>query len=245
MTRAEMLHQAWRTLPVAALNDIIGNGTCLVLAPHPDDESLGCGGLIAACCAAGRPPVVAILTDGAASHPGSRACPPDRLRLLRAREAHEAMMILGLPLNRLIFLGQQDGAAPHEGPRFTSVVEMVCALVRRERDCETILAPWLQDPHCDHESAALIAAAVAEACGIRHLSYPVWGWTLPPDAQIEAPAPSGLRLDISEFQAFKQRAIHAHKSQYGRMITDDPAGFQLPAGLLAAFEPPYETFLSV
>ena len=65
-------HRAWRELPEGSLNDIIGGGTCLILAPHPDDESLGCGGLIAACVAAGRSPLVVILTDGAGSHPNSR-----------------------------------------------------------------------------------------------------------------------------------------------------------------------------
>ncbi len=65
-------HRAWRELPEGSLNDIIGGGTCLILAPHPDDESLGCGGLIAACVAAGRSPLVVILTDGAGSHPNSQ-----------------------------------------------------------------------------------------------------------------------------------------------------------------------------
>ena len=82
---------------LVALDDIIGGGTCLILAPHPDDESLGCGGLIAACVAAGRPPLVAVLTDGAGSHPNSRTYPPDRLRAVRAQEVRTAVGMLGLP----------------------------------------------------------------------------------------------------------------------------------------------------
>ena len=57
MTTAAAFHRAWRQLPPGRLTDIVGDGTCLILAPHPDDESLGCGGLIAACIAAGRPPL--------------------------------------------------------------------------------------------------------------------------------------------------------------------------------------------
>ena len=68
---AGRLHKHWRELPIGTLDDVIGPSAPLILAPHPDDESLGCGGLIAACCAAARPPVVAILTDGSQSHPGS------------------------------------------------------------------------------------------------------------------------------------------------------------------------------
>lgn len=56
MTTAAAFHRAWRQLPPRRLTDIVGDGTCLILAPHPDDDSLGCGGLIAACVAAGRPP---------------------------------------------------------------------------------------------------------------------------------------------------------------------------------------------
>src|ERR1700688_4259111 len=111
-------HRAWRELPEGTLNDIIGDGTCLILAPHPDDESLGCGGLIAACVAARRAPLVVILTDGAGSHPRSRAYPPARLRTLRANEATAAMAHLGLPPERLVLLEEPDGSAPHDGPRF-------------------------------------------------------------------------------------------------------------------------------
>ena len=107
------------------------------------------------------------------------------------------------------------------------------------------MAPWRWDPHCDHEAAALIAAAVAAETGIRHVAYPVWGWTLPAETVIDAPAGPGWRFDISDFAKLKQRAIHAHRSQYGGLITDDPKGFQLPPDLLAVFETRYETYLSV
>ncbi|HEX2943304.1 MAG TPA: PIG-L family deacetylase, partial [Rhodopila sp.] len=72
MNRAADHHRAWRSLPLGTLDHIAGTGTCLILAPHPDDESLGCGGLIATAVAAGRAPLVVILTDGAGSHPNSR-----------------------------------------------------------------------------------------------------------------------------------------------------------------------------
>src|ERR1700759_4483419 len=93
---AKECHRRWRQLPCGDLDDIIGEGTCVILAPHPDDESLGCGGLIATCAAAGRPPLVVILTDGAGSHPHSRMFPPDRLRACRAREVRTAVGMLGL-----------------------------------------------------------------------------------------------------------------------------------------------------
>src|ERR1700744_3098512 len=103
MTTAGDFHRTWRALPIGGLDDVIGGGTCLVLAPHPDDESLGCGGLIAACVAAGRMPLVAILTDGVGSHPNSRTYPPDRLREVRTQEVRQAVGFLGLPPDRIVF----------------------------------------------------------------------------------------------------------------------------------------------
>ena len=240
-TKAADIHAAWRHLPIGTLEQVGGIGRCLILAPHPDDESLGCGGLIAACVAAGRPPVVAILTDGVGSHPGSRAFPPDRLRAVRSEEARRAVRLLGLPPDRLVFLNQPDTRAPRDGPGFDAVVARILTLL--PPDCTAILAPWRHDPHCDHEAASKIASAVAQRAGIPHVAYPVWGWTLPPDTLVPGPHGSGVRLDINAFLPAKRAAIQAHRSQYGNLITDDPDGFRLPPELLSVFDGRFETFL--
>jgi LmbE family N-acetylglucosaminyl deacetylase len=241
MNTAGDFHRAWRGLPIGRLDDIIGDGWCLILAPHPDDESLGCGGLIAACVAAGRMPLVVVLTDGAGSHPNSRTYPPERLREVRAQEVRGAVGCLGLPSNRIVFLGEPDAAAPHGGPRLDAVARQLVKLVRA--GCTAILAPWRHDPHCDHEAASLAAAAAARAAGIRHVAYPVWGWTLPADRPVPERPGGGWRLAIDASLGAKRRAIQAHRTQYGGLITDDPAGFQLPAALLSVFDTPFETFL--
>jgi LmbE family N-acetylglucosaminyl deacetylase len=243
MSSAGHWHSVWRSLPIGGLDEIIGSGTCVVLAPHPDDESLGCGGLIAASVAVGRAPLVVILTDGAGSHAGSRAYPPERLRAVRAGEAQAAVATLGLAQDRLVFLREPDTAAPYDGPAFDAVVAKLVRLVRRETHCSAILAPWRHDPHCDHEAASLIAAAVASAVGIRHVAYPVWGWMMPPDKAVAGSPGSGWRLSVETFLPRKRAAIFAHETQYGGLITDDPAGFELPKDLLAVFEGPYETYL--
>jgi LmbE family N-acetylglucosaminyl deacetylase len=243
MTTAEDFHRTWRTLPVGCLDDIIGSGTCLILVPHPDDESLGCGGLIATCVAAARPPLVAVLTDGAGSHPNSRSFPPDRLRAVRAQEVQTAIGHLGVPGQSLILLSEPDTHAPHDGPRFDAVVARLTALISQQNDCTAILAPWRHDPHCDHLAASLVATAVAAASRIKHVAYPVWGWTLPPASPIPHAPTEGWRLDIGAFLPAKRAAIQAHRSQYGDMITDDPTGFRLPPALLSAFETPFETFI--
>jgi len=243
MTQAGEFHDAWRLLPVASLDTIVGNGTCVVLAPHPDDESLGCGGLIAACCGARRFPLVVILTDGAGSHPNSKVFPPDRLRALRAQEVRDAVAHLNLPPERIVFLGQPDTAAPRQGPGFSLVVQTIVDLIRQEARCTAILAPWLHDPHCDHEAAWHVAATVAAQTGIQVIAYPVWGWTLPSDTAVPAPLGHGWRLDAAPFMSLKRAAIQAHRSQYGGLIEDDPTGFRLPQNLLSIFDNSFETFL--
>jgi len=201
----------------------------LILAPHPDDESLGCGGLIAAAGTIGLAPEVVILTDGAASHPGSRTHPPRHLAALREAEARAALAILGLPAANAHFLRQPDTALAVDGALIDRLVEIGSG-------CGMVIGPWAGDPHCDHEAAAQIAQAVAIRTGMTLLSYPVWG-------RLREDVPAGLRLDISAQLEVKTRAIAAHESQYGALITDSPEAFALPEDLLAIFAQPYEIYL--
>jgi LmbE family N-acetylglucosaminyl deacetylase len=118
--RADDYLAAARALPLGDLHAVTG-GRALILAPHPDDESLGCGGLIAAACEAGQPPIVVILTDGAGSHPHSRRFPPDILRATREAETLAALACLGLAANRAVFLRTHDTRAPSSGPELNEV----------------------------------------------------------------------------------------------------------------------------
>jgi len=229
-------------LPFADI-DVICNGKVMVLAPHPDDETLGCAGLIAEACRLGRPPIVVILSDGAASHPQSQSYPPERLRTIRAAEVEKAVAILGLPPENLKMLGLPDTHVPRDGTAFDTVVADLADVSCRE-GCGTICASWQHDPHIDHEATDLIARAVARVIGARLLSYPVWGWFLAPDMILPDQTPRGWRLNIEAHLGAKRRAIAAHESQYGGLITDDPTGFRFPAELLGRANRSYEVYLS-
>ena len=250
--RAGEVHRAWRALPEVALGAVCGAGDPLVLAPHPDDESLGCGGLIARAVADGRAPLVVVLTDGAGSHPGSAAYPGPRLAALREAETLAAMAALGLGEERVVFLGEADTRAPHEGEALEAVAGTLCALAVRH-GCTALLSSWAGDPHCDHLAAdraarRAVARLAAEGCGVAHWSYPVWGWTRAKDAVLEGgAAPGGVvaggRLDVGAHREAKRRAVAAHRSQHGLVVGDDPGGFVLPRALLHHFEGPWEVFL--
>src|SRR5690554_4503385 len=67
----------------------------LVASPHPDDETLGCGGLIARCAQLNIPVTVLAMTNGEASHPGD-ANWQQKLALIRHQEQQNALRSLGL-----------------------------------------------------------------------------------------------------------------------------------------------------
>jgi len=240
MMRMANIRAAFAALPMT--DDILRGRRALVLSPHPDDESLGAGGLIAAAAAAGNAPVIAYLTDGAASHPGSLAFPPVALASLREREALAAAAILGVPAAQVTFLRQPDAALAAAGPAFDSMLETLCALATTWH-CALILGPWAGDPHCDHEAGAALASALARRTGAELLSYPVWGLLRPDNDELPVDRIAGWRLDVAARRAAKRAAIAAHRSQTG-LITDSPDGFTIPDALLDACVQPTEIYLA-
>src|SRR5580704_966399 len=112
--------------PYSTLEERLGGGGLVVIAPHPDDESLACGGLIAEARAQGRPVRVVIVSDGTGSHPASKSYPKARLRELRETEARNAAKELGLdPVDDVVFLRLPDRFVPSEGPRAEKAVTAI------------------------------------------------------------------------------------------------------------------------
>lgn len=242
MMRAEAALAAMAALPVVSFRAAFGDAPALILAPHPDDESLGCGGLIAEACRQACPPIVVVLTDGTMSHPRSRRFPHSQLGLLREREALAATAHLGLPPERVIFLRYPDTAAPSEGPSLQQAALRLADIVTAH-GCGTVIASWEHDPHCDHEAAARIARTACQMTGARQLAYPIWGYTLPPEHPIEQDRVSGFRLNVAHQHERKLAAIMAHRSQYAGLIDDDPDGFQLDTTFIERFLTSTETFI--
>ena len=239
---ARIAHARMRNLPSATL-DAVAPGTALVLAPHADDESLGCGGLIAMASARGRPPIIVCVTDGTGSHRSSPTYPAARLRRVREAELLAAAAILGVASERVCFLGFSDAHAPLEGPEFEDAAQRVATLVQVHA-IGTVLATWSHDPHCDHEATARLGKVVAAATGARLLFYPVWGWLLPAGQALPLTTIAGVRLNIRTMRARKRAAIACHASQHSDLINDDQRGFRLPAELLAVCDQDFETFIA-
>ncbi|WP_375417867.1 PIG-L deacetylase family protein [uncultured Hymenobacter sp.] len=222
-------------------------GSTVVVIPHPDDEALGCGGLLALLRRAGHAVRAVLVSDGTMSHPASRAFPPAARRAVRETELRLALSILGVEDENLLTLGLPDSQVPGTGPAVEAAVEKLRDLLR-EQPPATILVPWRRDSHPDHRATSqLVDTALA---GLptppRRLEYVVWAWqrAAPADLPRPADAVTGFRLHIGPVLAQKQRAIAAHRSQIAPgVFTDDPAGFLLSAEMLAHFAGPYEVFL--
>jgi LmbE family N-acetylglucosaminyl deacetylase len=235
------------SLPLLPADTVFGFGPTLVVAPHPDDESLGCGGAIALLRQAGLPVWVLVVSDGSGSHPNSRRYPPARLAALREREALAALALLGVPAAAVTFLRLPDRAVPRAGDAGFSAAVARCRAVLAGLPIrpDTLLLPWRRDPHTDHRAAwELLDAALDGACPPRRLEYPVWLWDLgqPGDAPLPGEA-RGWRLAIGDVLPRKLAAIAAHRSQTTPLIDDDPDGFILPPEMLARVSRPWEVYL--
>ena len=232
-------------IPLLPPDTVRSWGRTLVVAPHPDDESLGCGGAIALLSHFGIPANVLFISDGTGSHPNSVRYPAPVLRDLRESEAQEAVARLGAPASAT-FLRLQDGAVPtKETPGFAAAVTS-CQAYLADVKPQTILVPWRRDPHPDHRATSQIMQAALEGLTAppRVLEYPVWAWErAAPDDVPQPHEAAAFRLDISGVQAVKRSAVDAHQSQVTHLIDDDPHGFWLSPEVIAHFERPWEVYL--
>jgi hypothetical protein len=135
----------------------------LVLSPHPDDETLGAGGLIARLRKQGIPVTVVAITDGENAYGEMKG-----LDAIRVPEQIEALSRLGVPKSMIhcLMLPDRDVSA-HED----ELVDLLVPLVTPETH---VIAPWGRDFHPDHEAAGRTAARVAHLVGLS-VSYYLFG----------------------------------------------------------------------
>jgi len=196
----------------------------VVLAPHPDDETIGCGGLIAECLARKQPLLLVLATDGGASHPGTAGWPRPRRARHRAQEMRAAVSRLGGGRRHLRSLGLPDGAMPTAGPAFLTAVTTLCRAMRTVR-AKILVAPSRADEHRDHRACFRLATIAARRCGARLAEYAVWG-ALPPGPRCAVPALRHARR--------RGAALERHHSQMGRSPAGFGEGFVVPPELRAA-----------
>lgn len=216
-----LLRIAHKATP-ADIDTLTAGGNVMVLTPHPDDESLGCGAAIAAASEHGAKIAVVAVTDGRGSHPRSLLFPPEKLAAERATELKRAVHILTKGLGTVTTLNYPDQNAP-------STIEDVATACYRLVPLMDDLMPsalwstWRYDPHVDHQRTAQIALhLLSRNPTLTLLFYPIWGRFT--EASIAA-SETLYRFDTNSLREVKQEAILCHRSQMTKMISDDPQGF--------------------
>ena len=216
----------------------------LVIAPHPDDEAFGCGGLIAHRISLGEELHVAYLTDGSASHPGHPEYPPAAIASLRADEARVSTGSLGVSSSRLHFLGAPDGRLSHlDAPTREDLIQKIAGLIEAVRPDELLIASR-HDGSSEHSGAAvLVQAALATiAARPRLLEYQVWSrWNprLAGPALRHATAIYAHQLSPREAQ-LKSNAINVYRSQIEPLAPWHYSS--LPPRFAEMFRPPVEFY---
>jgi LmbE family N-acetylglucosaminyl deacetylase len=229
-------------IPLAPEHCVSGFGKTLIIAPHADDESLGCGGVISLLNKFGQTVYILLLSDGTLSHPNSKQYTSEKLRDLREKELLNAAEILGVPEENIIFCRYKDRSVPSlNDERFDDAVAKISKMVDILKP-QSIFVPWRRDPHPDHKAAFEIINAV-DTESAKIYEYPIWLNELGTGTDIPTSEESmPFRLNISNVLNKKQEAIAMHRSQITDLINDDPEGFRLSKQMLDHFNVPYETF---
>ena len=235
--------QAWnashKLAAVPAITaDILVPPNCraVIVAPHPDDEVLGCGGLMSQLAQLERKIALVSVTDGTGSHPGSALWPEPRLKAIRPQESADALARLGLQPDAVEWLRGEypDGAvSAHEEA-------LVAFLQQHLQTTDVVFTTWAHDGHPDH---AAVGRATARACvlaGAQLYEVPIWAWHWadPEDERLPWERARKVLLDPATL-ARKRDAAMAFSSQ----LQGDPAiGLApvLPSGVLERLLQPFE-----
>lgn len=213
----------------------------LVFSPHPDDESLGCGGTILKKKKAGATVKLVQVSDGGGS---TALIPRDQLTFMRTQESRNAGRVLGV--DDIYFLDFPDG---HLWENMPAAIERVAGILAQEAP-EEIFVPYIREPMkqaADHVAVTniVLAALRRQPKPVTVWEYPVWFWlhwpwvgfsqNTPPLkpkhiwknsllAQFGARAFLDLKhkVNIADVLQQKRAAIAEHKSQTEKLI-DDPA----------------------
>jgi LmbE family N-acetylglucosaminyl deacetylase len=215
--------------------------SALVIAPHPDDETFGCGGTVAHLVRAGATVDIAFVTDGSASHPNHPEVDPFSLATLRRKEARLATEILGVDGSRLWFLDESDGKLSDlETGRAHRTAAKLAGLLTRITP-EAVLHPCRIDGSSEHDASFELVSHALRETGVspRLLEFPVWSWwnplrLLPPLLTYRRV----WRLDLRAVIAIKERAIAAYASQTTPLSPETTAA--LPPGFASFFLGPEE-----
>lgn len=190
--------------------------SAMVFSPHQDDETFGCGGIIALKREQNVPVVVVFITDGQ----GGGVVNPRSSKTIveiRKEEALTALGILGVEPSEIYFMEKPDGTLPYlRNQDRQQTIEQIATLLQKYQP-EEVYVPHRKDCHRDHEATyELVSEAVAKVGNqVEFLQYPIWLlWRAPLFIMIKLQdIKSAYSLSIASVQDKKNRAINSYCSQ--------------------------------
>jgi LmbE family N-acetylglucosaminyl deacetylase len=199
----------------------------LVVSPHPDDEVLGAGGLVHTWAERGHPVTVVSVTDGEAAYPGWRG-----LGQVRRHELKTALRQLAAKHISIIRLGIPDGQVSNFTNRLRNSLS---SMLSREM---TLIAPYEQDGHPDHDAIGRICCDLAQTHNVPLARYPIWRWHRG-DPQFFRQARWGKFSLTIDARRAKAHAVQCFVSQ----LRPRHCAPKLPLHVLSYFERSYEAFI--
>lgn len=164
--RITILHLFYRCRPSLPLTD-----DTIIIAPHPDDEVIGCAGLIQALVDRDTPPHVIILTGGEGSHRGCCDTSAEDIMAARHQLTLDAAATLGLPESHIHCLNYPDGGVALEHPAMENLRELLLQLSPK-----TLFVPHHGEGWSDHLQAAEITKRLMAGKDAAIYEYCVWMW---------------------------------------------------------------------
>ncbi|GAA3642001.1 hypothetical protein GCM10022200_27190 [Microbacterium awajiense] len=207
----------------------------VVVAAHPDDETLGAAGLIATARARGIPVMVIVLTDGHES--GADGASPTAVARTRRRETVDALAELGDGIALTYAALPDGGLREHEADVRSAIAGTLSTAAAGTRTL--LVTPWHGDGHRDHRIVGSVAARLAGA-GVRVVQYPIWMWHWASSESVDTAAWRTLTLD-DHAHAAKVGAVDRHVSQLTPPSPAEPP--MLHAGMRSHFERKVEVYI--
>jgi N-acetylglucosamine malate deacetylase 1 len=216
----------------------LNSKSVMVFSPHQDDETFGCGGMIALKRQQGAQVKVVFLTDGQGNG-GSKSNIKDEIISIRKQEAELALNVLGVERSDILFLDKQDGTLLYLNLESRQkMIEEIMELINQYNPQE-VYVPHYKDCHCDHEATyTLVKEAIARLkTKVEFFQYPVWVfWRAPLFIMLKLKdIAAAKKLSITKVQTQKQKAIALYDSQI----------HSLPRGFVDRFLGSYEIFFKV
>lgn len=198
--------------------DLSGCPGLVVVAPHPDDETLGLGATIAQLVAAGVDVQVVSVSDGGAALPGKSLSEQRRLEDTRKRELRRATRILGVAPP--VSLGLPDSRL---GDYENTLTDTLASIIEDAAPGVLCAATWRGDGHPDHEAVGRAAAHACARTGAALLEYPVWMWHWASPTDSGVPWERAYSAPLAGWAVRRKRlAAHCFRSQLEPETADTP-----------------------